>query len=142
MACGASKWPSGCTTVLAAAVACAVVLSGADAAGSTGGDVASAEFVLRRSSNASTATVDAIQVAVELDGETQQEIALDPQETALWNLSSWSNALTQLGNAVVNNDLALDAVQIDVRFNETAQPAQLYVSRFSLAGREAPETDE
>jgi hypothetical protein len=141
MARGASKWPSGRAAVLAAAAAFAVIMSEVDAAGSTSGGDASATFVLQRSSNASTTKADAIQVAFELDSETQQEIALDPQETALWNLSSWTNVLTQLENAVVNNELALDIVQLDVRFNETAQPAQLYVPRCCLAGSETPRTD-
>lgn len=135
MARGVGKWPRRRVLAHGAALAtaCAVAMGAVDAAGSTSSGGASASFVLERNANTSTTSSDAIQVdfVVAPDatgGETEQQIAFDAQQTALWNLSSWNNVIAQLDNAIANNDLALDVVQLDVRFNETAQPSQLYVS--------------
>lgn len=86
---------------------------------------ASTSFILERSANRSTESGDVVLVDCEV-GEVTQQIAFEPQSTAAWNLSSWSNVLTQMDNIIVNNKLEVENVEIDVRFNESASPSKLY----------------
>lgn len=125
----------------ALALAAALALGGASGSGSgsdlsdlsdlsaasDGGGSTAAVFSLERDANASTSSADVLRVVAALSSGEELAIPFQALAADSWNLSSWGNVLAQLGNAVANYDLELDAVQINVRLDEPAGPSLVCV---------------